>query len=239
MPKLNEEWTVQPHGTLAPVAEGIWSIPGKITMPLGKFPRRMTIIKLANGSLAVWSPVSLDDPEMAKLEGLGPVGFLIVPNAGHRLDLKAWKMRYPQARVVAPPSAVKDVAEAAPVDNTENVLDDPTVALELIAGTKADEFALLVTRADGVTLIVNDILSSVSHPDGIGANILARLFGFGVDHPKTSRLVRYIYVKDPRMVARQFRQWAAIPDLRRLIVSHVDIIEESPARVLEAAADDL
>jgi hypothetical protein len=140
---------------------------------------------------------------------------------------------------VAPPGAAHDVAEVTSVDDTHNVLGDPSVVFEQVAGTNADEFAIIVSRADGATLIVNDILSSVSHPHGIGANIMAHLFGFGVDQPKTSRLVRHKYVEDRSAVARQFRQWAMIPHLRRLIVSHVDIIDDSPAQILEAAAMDL
>lgn len=239
MAKLNTDWKVEPHGKLKPVSQGIWSVDGTITMPLGKFPRRMTVIKLAGGDLAVWSPISLDYDEMATLDALGPVGFLIVPNAGHRLDLAAWRIRYPAAKIVAPPGAAKTVNEAAPVDATSNVLGDPSIKFELVAGTKADEFALLVTRDDGVTLIINDILSSVSHPQGIGANIMARLFGFGVGHPQTSRLVRRMYVEDSNAVAQQFRHWAKIPNLRRIIVSHVDIIAEAPAQVLEIAAHEL
>lgn len=239
MSKINTEWKVEPHGALEPISEGIWSVEGTITMPLGKFPRRMTVIQLATGTIAVWSPISLNETEMAKLDAMGTVSFLIVPNAGHRLDLKAWKDRYALARVVTPPGAAKDVAEVAPVDDTSNVLDDPSVILELVQGTKADEFAMIVSRNDGVTLIINDILSSVSHPHGIGANIMAHLFGFGVDHPQTSRLVRHMYVEDKQAVAAQFRQWAALPNLLRLIVSHVDVIRESPAQVLENAAKDL
>jgi hypothetical protein len=98
---------------------------------------------------------------------------------------------------------------------------------------------MIITRNDGATLVINDILSSVSHPHGIGANIMARLFGFGVDHPQTSRLVRHMHVEDPAAVAQQFRDWAAIPDLRRIIASHVDIIDERPSDVLRAAADNL
>lgn len=239
MSKFNEQWKVEPHGELTEVAAGIWSADGTINMPLGKFPRRMTVIVLESGELAIWSAVSLDDTEMAKLDALGPVGYVIVPNAGHRLDLKAWKDRYPQAKVIAPPGAAEHVAEVTPVDATTNVLDDATIDFELVEGTKEDEFALVVTRVDGVTLIINDILSSVRHPEGIGANIMARLFGFGVDHPRTSRLVRHMYVDDKQAVAAQFRKWAAIPDLRRLIVSHVDIVDEAPAQVLEEAARDL
>lgn len=238
MPRLNDRWTVQPHGPLEMVAEGIWSAEGSIAMPLGRFPRRMTIIVLASGGVAVWSPIPLDDAQMAKLDSLGPVRFLIVPNAGHRLDIRAWKARYPEAKVIAPPGAREAVAEVVPVDATDNILADPGVTLERVAGTKADEYAMIVTREDGATLIVNDILASVRHPHGLGANIMARLFGFGVKRPRTSRLVRRMYVADGKAVARQFRAWAEIEDLRRVIVSHVDIIADAPAEALRRAAAD-
>ena len=238
MARLNDTWTVQRHGPLQMVAEGIWSAEGSIAMPLGRFPRRMTVIVLASGGVAVWSPISLDDADMARLDALGPVRFLIVPNAGHRLDIRAWKARYPEAKVIAPPGARDAVAEAVPVDATDNILADPGVTLERVAGTKADEFAMLVAREDGATLILNDILASIRHPHGLGANILAHLFGFGVKRPRTSRLVRRMYVADGSAVARQFRAWAEIADLRRVIVSHVDIISDAPAEVLRRAAAD-
>jgi hypothetical protein len=40
-------------------------------------------------------------------------------------------------------------------------------------------------------------------------------------------------------LARQLRDWAAIPDLRRVIVSHGDPIEDRPAAALTAIADSL
>ena len=207
-------------------------------MPLGRFPRRMTIVVLASGAVAVWSPVPLDEAQMARLDALGPVRFLIVPNAGHRLDIRPWKARYSKAVVIAPPGARDAVADAVPVDETDNVLGDPSVTLERVAGTKADEYAMLVSRDDGTTLILNDILASVRHPKGLGAHIMARLFGFGVKRPRTSRLVRRLYVADAKAVARQFRAWAEIEDLRRVIVSHVDIISDAPAEALRRAAAD-
>lgn len=89
MARLNREWTVQPHGQLTRVDDGIWTVEGSIVMPLGRFPRRMTVIELANGGLAVWSAIPLSDDQMARIEALGPVRFLIVPNQAHRLDLAA------------------------------------------------------------------------------------------------------------------------------------------------------
>jgi hypothetical protein len=46
MAKLNREWIVQPHGELIAVADGILTVEGSIVMPLGKLPRRMTVLAL-------------------------------------------------------------------------------------------------------------------------------------------------------------------------------------------------
>jgi hypothetical protein len=238
MSKLNDEWTVQSHGELQTLAEGLLTVEGSITMPLGHFPRRMTVLALESGGSAIWSPVPLDEPSMARIEALGPVRFLIVPNQAHRLDLKAWCARYPQAKVLAPPSAKAAVEEAAPVFATTDVIDDPAIDFYLVAGTKADEFALLVERSDGLTLILNDILANVQHPHGLGAHVMARLLGFGADRPRTSKPVRRMFVADGAKVAEQFRAWAALPDLRRVIVSHGDVIEVAPQKALETAAAD-
>ena len=238
MPKLNETWKVQPHGDLVAVADGILTVEGSIVMPLGQFPRRMTVLALQGGGTAIWSAIPLREAEMARIEALGKVRFLIVPNQAHRLDLKAWKKRYPAAQVIAPPSARDAVKEAAPVDATDDIIRDPAIGFGLVAGTKDDEFALTIKRADGATLVINDILSNVRHPRGLGASILARLLGFGVQRPRTSRPVRRMFVEDPAALARQFRAWAAIPDLRRVIVSHGDVIDQAPRDALIRAAAD-
>jgi hypothetical protein len=238
MAKLNDRWTVQPHGELVEVAEGILTVEGSIVMPLGNFPRRMTVLTLHGGGSAVWSAIPLREPEMARIEALGPVRFLIVPNQAHRLDLEPWHVRYPEARIIAPPSARDAVTEAAPVDATDDIIRDQTITFQLVAGTKADEFALTVKRGDGTTLILNDILSNVRHPMGLGAQIMARLLGFGVKRPRTSRPVRRMFVKEPAMLAEQFRAWSAIADLRRILVSHGDLIDRAPGEVLKQAAAD-
>jgi hypothetical protein len=60
------------------------------------------VLALHDGGSAIWSPIPLREAEMSRIEALGPVRFLIVPNRGHRLDLKPLKNRYPGARIIAP-----------------------------------------------------------------------------------------------------------------------------------------
>ncbi len=110
-------WNVQPHGKLIELAENLWTVEGTIRMPPGPLQRRMTIARLQNGALVVFSAIALDEAEMRKIEALGEPSFLIVPNPFHRQDAAAWKARYPDMRVVTPAGARTAVEQAVPVDD--------------------------------------------------------------------------------------------------------------------------
>lgn len=238
MPKIHETWTVLPHGPLHEIGDGMLTVAGDIPMPLGYFPRRMTVVRLSGGRSAIFSAIALPDAQMERIEALGRPAILIVPNGAHRLDAKIWKARYPEIAVLTPPGARKAVAEVVPVDATEDNLADPDVRFHLVAGMGEKESALTVRRPDGLTLIVNDLIGHVHHPHGLGAKIMARLFGFGVHGPRIPRPVKRS-IDAPAALARQLREWAAEKDLKRIIVSHGEPIDGNPAGVLERIAAEL
>ncbi|RYD59621.1 MAG: hypothetical protein EOP60_02025 [Sphingomonadales bacterium] len=117
-------------------------------------------------------------------------------------------------------------------------MGDPQVRLVIIPGFGEHEAALEVRRASGLTVIVNDVLANVAHPHGIGAHLMARVFGFGVSEPQVPRPVRH-GLGDKSALARQFAAWAADPTLQRIIVSHGDVITQDPAGVLRDVAATL
>lgn len=238
MAKALGKWEVQDHGPLQEVDEGIITVEGTIKMPLGIFPRRMTVVKLAAGGTAIYSAVSLDDADMASIEALGPPAYMVVPSGHHRLDAKAWKQRYPAMKVVTPPGARDDVQEVVPVDATRDVFGDPDVRFLTVGGTREREAALMVTRSGDKTLITNDVIAHVAHPEGLGAKVMARMMGFGVNQPQVPSIVRRVIVDDKRALAAQFREWAHDEHLRRIIVSHGEIIDQ-PRAVLAALAETL
>ena len=82
------------------------------------------------------------------------------------------------------------------------------------------------------------MIANVRHPRGLGAKVMARLFGFGVRHPQVPRVVERAMVRDKTVLARQLRRWSKIPELVRIVPSHGEIID-NPAPVLERLADDL
>src|SRR5688572_2629761 len=102
MPKPNDHWKVMPHGPLTRLADNLYTATGLLRMPLGETTRRMTVVRLSGGRLAIYSAIALEESEMAKLEALGTPSYLIVPSAIHRLDIKGYCERYPELVVLAP-----------------------------------------------------------------------------------------------------------------------------------------
>jgi hypothetical protein len=64
---------------------------------------RMTLIKLADGSLFVHSPVSLDSALREEIDRLGRVAFVVAPNRLHHLFVGEYFAAYPTAAFYAAP----------------------------------------------------------------------------------------------------------------------------------------
>ena len=236
MAKLHDEWTVLPHGRVEALEPNLLTVVGQIPMPLGNFPRRMTVIGLPRKRTAIFSPIPLNEGSMQRIEELGSPAFLIVPNPSHRLDLRPFHARYPKAKIITASGARKVVAEAAPVSASDAEFGGIAELVEL-AGVDRMELAMLVRHRGATSLITNDVIGNVGHPRGHGARILARLMGFG-PKPRITRPAKWFFIKDKAALAAQFREWAAIDGLKRIVPSHGDVIT-NPRTVLLDLAETL
>lgn len=231
-------WHVLPHGKLSAVDEGVLTVVGQIRMPLMTLPRRMTVVRLNDSRLVVWSAIALDEQEMATLEAFGHPAFLIVPNDHHRLDARAWKDRYPQMQVVAPAGARAKVEEVVPVDTTAPNFGDPRVEFVTVSGTRDQEAALIVRTPDGTTLVLNDVVGNIRGESGIGTSLL-RFAGFAGNAAQIPRVVKLALVKDPNALRAQLSRWGEMTSLKRILVSHGDPIEANPQQTLRDLAGSL
>lgn len=235
---IQTQWTVSQHGGLIALAENLWTVEGTIQMPPGPLPRRMTIARLENGDLIIFSAIALAAPEMAELEALGRPAFLVVPNPFHRQDAPAWKARYPDIVVVAPHGAKSAVAEHLPVEDTTGAFSDPSITFETVAGTNDSESALVVSSANGITLVLNDLIGNVQNARGLMKLVLWAM-GFAGKQPQVPRIYAKRAITDKAAVSRQLQQWATLPKLQRILVSHGAIIDHDPAHVLLSIAKDI
>ena len=89
---------------LQPFGPEIWIADGPVASFYGfPYSTRMAVIRLSDGSLFVWSPVALSTALRAAVDALGPVRYLVSPNALHHLFLAEWTSAYPEARLYASP----------------------------------------------------------------------------------------------------------------------------------------
>jgi len=69
-----------------------------IHMPM-PFTTRMTVVRLANGSLFLHSPIAYDAGLAAELTRMGPIRHLVSPNQWHYAHVGEWQRAFPDAIV--------------------------------------------------------------------------------------------------------------------------------------------
>jgi len=235
MSKPLTRWQVLPHDKLTRIDDDILTVVGEIHMPLTDLPRRMTVVRLQNRRLVVFSAIALDEPEMAELEAFGRPAFLIVPSDKHRLDAKIWHDRYPDMQVVAPEGARAKVEETVHVDSTTPDFADPSVHFITVPGTRGREAALVVLSTTGATLVLNDIVGNIRHASGFGGWLL-QVAGFAGDEAKVPAVVKMAVIDDKNALRAQLLEWSEMASLRRILVSHGSPIEADPRRTLRELA---
>lgn len=229
-----ETWTVLPHTPIEIIDDNILSVEG----PLGKFPRRMTIVCISGLRLVIHSGFALDEAEMARVESLGAPSFFIVPSALHRMDVKPWKQRYPGLMIVCPPGARGRVEELIKVDSVAPDFGDPSVQYAPVAGTAQREGALIVKGPQRTTLVLNDLIFNVRKQPGVVGWFFG-LLGVTGPQPKMAKLVMRKILDNKQALRAQLEQWAKLDKLKRIIVAHGAPIEEDPRGTLHRLAASL
>src|SRR2546430_981808 len=195
-------WTVLPHGPLQKLEPNLWAVEGTIRMPAGELSRRMCIARLGDGRLLLMNAVPLAEDAMREVEAFGKPSFLLVPNGHHRLDVAAFKQRYPELRVLAGEGSRKRVEEKVPVDGGWNEAPrDPDVTVESLGGTKVDEAVVSVRSGGRVSLcFFGDAVVDIPHRPRLGGFVFRLLGGRG--SPPGTALARWFLLGGPRVVIR-------------------------------------
>jgi hypothetical protein len=207
-----KSWTILPHEELTEVDDNILTVVGEIRMAVGTLPRRMTIVRLSDRRLVIFSAIALREDEMRRVEDYGTLAFLLVPNAIHRLDAKIWKDRYPNIKVVTPEGARSNVEEIVPVDSTSGDFGDPNVLFISVPGTLAHESALQINGANGTTLVLTDLVGNIRNETGLGDWFL-RMMKFAGDEPHIPAPVKWKLISNKPELREQLLKWAALPRL--------------------------
>jgi len=234
----NGEWHVLAHGPIEKLEENLWEIEGEVPgMPM---KRRMTLIRLEDGSVVVHNGICLNEEAQSAIDAWGKVRFIIVPNGWHRIDAPAYAARYADALVLCPDPAKKLVTKRVRVDGNLSLLpQDPMLEHAALAGSKIAEHVLTVRSGNRATLVFNDTVFNLPKLPGIKGFIYGAIGSTGA--PKVTPLMRLVSVGDRGALRQHLEALATIPGLTRVIPGHGMIAEgaEAAQGVLRAAVASL
>jgi hypothetical protein len=223
------EHTIYPYEPPHRLADNLWQVKG--SLPMG-IPRNMTVYRLGDGRLLLYSVIAMHDEGMRALEALGTPAFMVMPHDRHQMDAPFYKARYPRLRVLAPePSFPRRV----PVDGDLEELSAFRIHAALLPGASYHEAVLELPIEGGVALCTTELLGNTASLRGWFA-LLMKVFGppgggFGV-----SRAVRFREVVDRKQVRAWLEGLGAREDIKLILLGHGPaVIEDAPAALRHAA----
>jgi len=221
-------------GELIPFAEGVWTatIPAKI---LGMtLTVSMTVLRLKNDELLVYSPVRMSEQCRETIQTLGTVTHIYSPNLFHHLYVAEWLEAYPTAKFHAP----KNLAKKRPdlqIHKTHEEGAEPSwdgiVDVFPIRGFRLEESVLLY-RPTG-TLIVADLVHNVGQPKGAWTVFYTKMMGF-YDRVAMSRMIRWLSFSDKKAVRQSIDSILQQP-IKGLIVGHGLPLESGGKEAIQEA----
>jgi hypothetical protein len=224
---------------LAPFAEGVWldtdAVPPSASIVGMRLTATMTVLRLADQSLLLYSPIAMTPARRAEVDALGRVAHLYAPNLFHHLWIGEWAAAHPSARVHAPRGLAnkrRDLRiERAHDDATPEPAFAGVVDAHGIEGFRLQESVLFYRPAR--TLVVADLVHNIGRPSHWWTALYARTMGF-YDRVALSRLLRWTAFSD-RSAAR--RSVDALLALRfdRLVVGHGAPLTDGAHEALAAA----
>jgi hypothetical protein len=219
---------------LAPLAEGVWTT-NDPTHYLGwRLTATMTVLRLADGSLLLHSPVSMTDARRAAVAAIGPIAHLYAPNAFHHTWIGQWASALPAARLHAPAALARKRRDlridrtigAAPEPSFEGVIDEIP-----IAGFRLEETAIV--HRPSRTVVVADLVQNVGQPSHAWTKFYSNTTGF-YDRVALSRMLRWTAFSDRAAARRSVDNLLGRP-FDRVVVGHGTPLTEGARESLAAA----
>ncbi len=213
------------------VAKDLWAVSVDhkfIGINLGA---RMTIIRIANGDLILYSPVPLTDDLKKSVNELGRVAHIVAPNLFHHLYAGQWAAAYPEATVYGAEGLQKKsrgLRVTVPFAQDTTPPWSSQVGHLTMKGMPSFAETVLCHKSSG-SLICADLIFDIQEPKGVWTSLYLKMAGVS-KRAGVSRVVK-MAIKDKQAAGESVRtilDW----DFDRIIVAHGDIVETGGKQTL-------
>jgi Domain of unknown function (DUF4336) len=207
---------------LVPFGQNLYLADGPTVSFFGfPYPTRMAVARLSTGKAWVWSPIALTKELTDAVESVGPVACIVSPNKLHNLALREWKIRWPAARLYAPPGLARRKKQLHFDSELGDQPDGPWMAdidQVVFRGSFAMEEVVFFHRASR-TAIFGDLIQRFPEEAAIGwKGTLMRLGGIVGQHGSTPTDWRLSFLS--REAARAARRTVLEWKPERLLIAH-------------------
>ena len=192
---------------------------------------RMTVVRLADGSLFLHSPTRMDAETRAELDALGPVRHVVAPSKVHWFWVASAREAYPHARIYGAPGLAEKKPEL-PID--EDLGDDAPDAWaealdqHVLRGAPITNEVFFHHRASR-TLVLTDLVLNMRDSDSWITRQWLRING-ALGRFGPHRLMKFV-VKDKQAV-RASVDHLLTWDFDRIVMSHGVVVQEKGKRLL-------
>jgi hypothetical protein len=175
------------------VATDVWQVdgpgmrmPGGVVMPLSS-----AVVRLADRTLLLYSPIKLDDKQAAAIDAEGEVAHIVAPNLFHHLYVQRAAERWPKATVHGPPGLAAKRRDLEIDRELASGAIDATLDVQLIEGAPKINEALLFHCPSG-TLLCADFLFNVTSPKNLRTRAVLAMMGVSGRTLKQSRFWSFL-----------------------------------------------
>jgi len=216
---------------MTPFGEGVWLDRDPVRIVGMRLTATMALLRLGDGELLAYSPVSLTPARRAAVEAIGRVAHIYAPSLYHHRWAGQWAAAFPTARVHAPAGLAKKLRIHRVLGDGDEPAFTGVVDELHIDGFRLDE-TVLVHRPSR-TLVVADLVHNVGRPDGAWTRLYTRAMGF-YDRVALSRMIRWAGFSD-RAAARRSIDAVLAQPFDRLVVGHGTPLDAGAKEALAAA----
>lgn len=210
-------------------AENVSILNGPPVRAIGvTFPTRMIIVKLADGSLWINSPVPMAHDKLQRITASGPVRYLVAPTRMHVWRLEEWHALFPKAELWGPPQIpnnFKRLPFAGILGDTPPHGWAEDLDQLVFKGNFFWDEVFFFHKKSG-TVIMADFIQN--HPTAKGnplRNALFKLAGVAYPHGGVALDIRLSFTN--RDLARRSYEKLLSWDFDRLIIAHGVCIENA------------
>lgn len=220
------------------VPGAIWLVDYPVRYAASRFNARMTILRLAGGSLILHSPCAITPELKTGIEALGPVGWIVAPGTFHHLHVAAAQAAFPAAKTLICPGVEKKqpglrydglLGDTPPADWGEEI------DTAFVPGNRIITEVLFLHRASR-TLIVTDLIELIGD-NTKGVDRVLRLwwkwltFMWNKPRPAPEYTMGWRDRKAAGQVLTRVLDW----DFDKIVLAHGDLVTDRAKEVAREA----